>query len=72
MNNPKNEITYTKAEIIRMFAQDQIALDEYLEDQAQDIGITMQALAKRIAEEEFAIGLQEGTITKVGRRYRVW
>lgn len=71
MSDKNNEENFTKAQIIRMFANDQIELDYHLDDQAQKMGISTLTLAKRIAEEEFNIGLNEGTIVKVGRRYEL-
>ena len=62
---------YTKTQIISMFAKDYIELDEHLEHQASEMGISYQALAKKNAETEFEIRLNEGTIEKVGMKYRL-
>lgn len=61
--------TFTKSELLKEFAKDQLELNYHAEDEAEMMGISVKEYAKRIAEEEFSIRLQEGTIVKVGRRY---
>lgn len=65
------EKTFTKSELIKEFAEDQLELNYHAEDEAETMGISVKEYAKRIAIEEFDIRLQEGSIVKVGRRFTV-
>lgn len=63
--------TYTKAEIIKMFMQDEFELNLHIQEEAKEMGITAKAFAKQIAETQFDIGLEEKSIIRVGRRYKL-
>lgn len=65
------EKAFTKSELIKEFAEDQLELNYHAEDEAETMGISVKEYAKRIAIEEFDIRLQEGSIVKVGRRFMV-
>lgn len=63
--------TYTRSELLKEFAQDELELNENADYEAEQMGITMKEFAKRIAIVEFDTMLQEGSIIKVGHRYRL-
>ena len=65
-----SEKTFTKAELIKELMNDEIELNLHIDYEAQQEGLTVKQLAKRIAENTFDTLLGEGSIIKVGRRYK--
>ena len=65
------ELAKTKSEWIKEFAKDELANNTQIEAHAEEIGITVKEFAKSIAEIEFNTRLQEGSLVKVGRRYKL-
>ena len=65
-----NEKLYTKSEHIKELMNDEIELNQHIEHEASLEGLTVKQFAKRIAETTFDILLEEGTIIKVGNKYK--
>lgn len=65
------ERTYTKSELLREFASDELELNETADYEAEQMGISVKEFARRIAIVEFDTMLGEGSIVKVGNRYKL-
>lgn len=61
----------TKSEWIKEFANDEMENNTQIEGCAEEIGLTVKDFAKSIAEEEFETLINEGSLIKVGRRYKL-
>lgn len=65
-----NEKTFTKAELIKELMDYELEVNHHIDYEAELEGLTAKQLAKRIAETTFDMLLEDGSIIKVGRRYK--
>ena len=65
-----SEKTFTKAELIKELMNDELELNHHIDYEAELEGLTAKQFAKRIAETTFDLLLEEGSIIKVGKRYK--
>lgn len=58
-----------KSDIIKEFMSDELELNQYAREEAEECGKTLNQFCKDIAETQFDIMLGEGSIIKVGRKF---